>query len=85
MQIDLSDKSVLVTGASTGIGLAISHLFAESGARLMMLAETDTIRDAAAEVESRIRDRGREPLSATSATGKPWPNRSGAWNILTFS
>ena len=53
MQIDLSNKSVLVTGASTGIGLAISHLFAEFGARLTMLAETDSIRDAATEVETR--------------------------------
>ena len=53
MRIDMSGKSVLVTGASTGIGLAISHLFAECGANLMMLAETETIVNAAAEVESR--------------------------------
>ena len=53
MQIDLSKKSVLVTGASTGIGLAISHLFAEFGAHLTMLAETESIHDAAAEVKAR--------------------------------
>ena len=52
MRIDLSEKTVVVTGASTGIGLAISHLFAECGADLVMLAETDAILEAAAEVES---------------------------------
>ena len=52
MRIDMSGKTVLVTGASTGIGLAISHLFAECRAELMMLAETETIFEAAAEVES---------------------------------
>ena len=55
MRMDMSGKSVLVTGASTGIGLAISHLFAECGANLMMLAETATIVDAAAEVQSRTK------------------------------
>ena len=53
MRIDMSGKSVLVTGASTGIGLAVSYLFAQCGANLMMLAENETIVDAAAEVESK--------------------------------
>ncbi len=53
MRMDMSGKTVLITGASTGIGLAISHLFAECGADVLMLAESDSIRAAAAEVESK--------------------------------
>lgn len=34
---DFSGKTVLVTGAANGIGLAISELFAERGARLVLL------------------------------------------------
>jgi 3-oxoacyl-[acyl-carrier protein] reductase len=34
MQIDLSDRSVLVTGASRGIGAAIARKLAEAGARV---------------------------------------------------
>ena len=52
MRVDMSGKNVLITGASTGIGLAISHMFAECGANLFLLAESDSIRTAAAAVES---------------------------------
>ena len=34
MKIDLSDKSVLVTGASRGIGVAIARRFAQAGAKV---------------------------------------------------
>lgn len=53
MHINLSGKKVLVTGASRGIGLAVSHRFAEAGADLIMLSEADDIHAAATEVESR--------------------------------
>ena len=53
MHVELSGKRVLVTGASTGIGLAVAHRFAEAGAELVMLSESDTIYTAAKEVESR--------------------------------
>jgi NAD(P)-dependent dehydrogenase (short-subunit alcohol dehydrogenase family) len=34
---DFSGKTVLVTGAANGIGLAISELFAERGARFALI------------------------------------------------
>lgn len=43
-------KQVLVTGASTGIGLAVSKGFARAGATLAILAENDAIHRAAEEI-----------------------------------
>ncbi|HEX8601214.1 MAG TPA: SDR family oxidoreductase [Pseudoduganella sp.] len=40
MQIDLSGKRVIVTGASRGIGLAIARAFAAEGARVAICART---------------------------------------------
>ncbi|UUZ70710.1 SDR family NAD(P)-dependent oxidoreductase [Polaromonas sp. P1(28)-8] len=38
MQIDLSDKRVIVTGASRGIGRTIAGAFAAEGARVAICA-----------------------------------------------
>ncbi len=48
-------KSVLITGASQGIGLAIAEAFAEAGANVAILAENDLIHDAGADLEKRFK------------------------------
>lgn len=46
-RFDFSDRRVLVTGASRGIGYAIAEAFASAGATLFVLAEDAAIHDAA--------------------------------------
>lgn len=46
--INLQNKSVLVTGASRGIGYAIAEGFATAGADVAILADDDLVHDAAA-------------------------------------
>ena len=41
MNIDLSDKRVIVTGASRGIGRAIARAFAAEGARVAICARSE--------------------------------------------
>ncbi|MDB5868795.1 MAG: putative short-chain dehydrogenase/reductase [Polaromonas sp.] len=42
MQIDLSDKRVIVTGASRGIGQAIARAFASEGVRIAICARSES-------------------------------------------
>lgn len=55
MSINLENKRVLVTGASRGIGFGIAEGFAEAGADLAILADDDTIHDAASELSKAYR------------------------------
>lgn len=48
--MDFSGKTVLITGASRGIGEASARLFAEAGANLALVARGDSIEDLAAEI-----------------------------------
>jgi NAD(P)-dependent dehydrogenase (short-subunit alcohol dehydrogenase family) len=50
VKFSFEGKTVLVTGASQGIGLAIADAFAEAGANLAILAENDLIHSAAADL-----------------------------------
>jgi len=49
VDLELKDKVVVVTGASRGIGLATSRVFAREGAKLVMAARTAQTLDDAAE------------------------------------
>jgi 3-hydroxy acid dehydrogenase / malonic semialdehyde reductase len=63
MSLDLTGKTVLVTGASSGIGAACATVFAASGCRLILAARRLDRLDAAAD---RLRaESGTEVLTAT--------------------
>lgn len=48
---DMTEKTVLITGASRGIGAAAAHVFADAGAHVMLLARsTDDINRIAGEI-----------------------------------
>ncbi len=55
VKFTFEEKSVLITGASQGIGLSIAEAFAEAGADIAILAENDLIHDAGADLEKRYR------------------------------
>jgi len=53
MELDLSGKTALITGAGRGIGEEITHTFAEAGADIVAAARTESeIRDTVETVES---------------------------------
>lgn len=51
--LGLAGKRVLITGASRGIGFGIARAFAEAGADLTLLAETEAVHEAAAQLSAR--------------------------------
>ena len=51
MDLHLSGKRVLITGASQGIGFAVASLFAEEGCSLVLVARNEgRLKDAAASI-----------------------------------
>lgn len=53
MPMNFNNKTVFISGASSGIGLACAQLFAKAGARLILLARrADKLRNLAATLES---------------------------------
>jgi 3-hydroxy acid dehydrogenase/malonic semialdehyde reductase len=53
MSINFNNKTVFISGASSGIGLACAHLFAKAGARLILLARReDNLRNLATQLKS---------------------------------
>ncbi|BCH21972.1 SDR family NAD(P)-dependent oxidoreductase [Mesorhizobium sp. L-8-3] len=52
MSLSLSGKTVVITGASRGIGLGVARRFAEAGARLHLIADDAAVTDRANELEA---------------------------------
>ena len=48
--LNLADKSVVITGASRGIGLGIARAFAKAGARLHLIADDEAVMQRAGEL-----------------------------------
>jgi NAD(P)-dependent dehydrogenase (short-subunit alcohol dehydrogenase family) len=65
---DLSTKTVIVTGASRGIGAAIATTCAEHGARVVLAARKLEPLEALAQ---ELRGRGHQALAVACHTGKP--------------
>lgn len=90
----LSGKTLFITGASRGIGLAIALRAARDGANIVIAAKTEnphpklpgTIHTAAAEVESVGGKRCRWRLTSVSRTRSTprWNRRSPASAASTF-
>lgn len=56
MQIDLTGRTALITGASTGLGLAMATRFSSSGAHVVLVARDEgRLRDAAAGLQKTAR------------------------------
>ena len=43
VQLDFTDKTVLITGASYGLGEVFAHQFAEAGAQLVLTARSSEL------------------------------------------
>ena len=55
ISFDFTGKSVLVTGASSGIGRGVASAFAKAGADLTILSSTDGIHEAAATMRGNVK------------------------------
>ena len=73
MELGLSDKRVLVTGASRGIGLAIARGFLNEGARVALLARTVRhLEEAAAKLSTEHGSERVLPIVADCADANSW-------------
>ena len=68
---DFTDKSVVVTGASRGIGYGVAEAFARHGAEVHILASGEGIFSAGEKLSSK-EDIALNPTNVTSATGAKW-------------
>ena len=70
MQLDLANKTVLITGASQGIGLACAHTFAAEGCHLHLAARNGAaMEQAKAEIEGKYGVRVTVHQADLSSTG----------------
>jgi short-subunit dehydrogenase len=63
----ISSQTIVITGASSGIGLASAHAAASQGARLVLAARDE---EALAEVERQIEGRGRQATYVVADVGR---------------
>lgn len=74
MDLGIANKRILVTGSSRGIGLAIADTFLQEGARVMLLARTQSALQEAADRLSAVHGQSRvlfSPIDCTDAS--LWP------------
>ena len=64
----VSEQSIVITGATSGIGLATARLAAEQGAKLVLAARSE---DALRRLSDRIRTAGGDAVFAAVDVGKP--------------
>ncbi|WP_095156516.1 SDR family oxidoreductase [Pseudomonas sp. Irchel 3E13] len=70
MNIDLSGKRVIVTGASRGIGLAIARAFALEGARVAICARSlEAVREAASQLQENAQEVLARAVDVTDTQG----------------
>jgi NAD(P)-dependent dehydrogenase (short-subunit alcohol dehydrogenase family) len=63
--MDVADKSILITGASSGIGLATAQLLAVHGARVALAARNEVaLAEAVAELGRPARRPSRSPATS---------------------
>ena len=79
MDLGLNGKTVLVTGASKGIGLATAEVFAAEGARVIMVARDAGRLDAAA---APLRERHQGPIETIAADLSISAERERLWADL---
>ncbi|MCP2049536.1 UNVERIFIED_ORG: NAD(P)-dependent dehydrogenase (short-subunit alcohol dehydrogenase family) [Paenarthrobacter nicotinovorans] len=82
LSIDLSSKTALITGASSGIGAEIAVTFARAGARVAIVGRDEVrLKDTA----DRIREAGAEPLVISAdLTGDLAPEKAVAETVAAF-
>jgi len=78
MELGITGKTAIITGASTGIGFAVARELAENGARVVLVARAaDRLHQAAKEI---MRQCKAEVLAVPADVSDPLePDSSAAW------